>query len=114
MKRLSWITVGLLTVEFFYLLMFVAVCISPADVCCGTTLPQRSFYSIELTFSQSLFGMNINLLESNPAWWLYAIFAAGTAGTTLSVWVIFKRNPDVWFGFLNNLLRSWLTFNAFS
>jgi hypothetical protein len=34
MKRLSWITVGLLTVEFFYLLMFVAVCISPADVCC--------------------------------------------------------------------------------
>jgi hypothetical protein len=46
-------------------------------------------------FVASLFGMNINLLESNPAWWLYAIFAAGTAGTTLSVWVIFKRNPDL-------------------
>jgi hypothetical protein len=50
MKRLSWITVGLLTVEFFYLLIFVAVCISPADVCCGKTLPQRGFYFIELTF----------------------------------------------------------------
>ncbi|KAL4819769.1 hypothetical protein BDW67DRAFT_154099, partial [Aspergillus spinulosporus] len=43
----------------------------------------------------SLFGMNVDVLESNPAWWLYMFFALGTAATTISVWILFKRNPNL-------------------
>ncbi|KAL4744377.1 hypothetical protein BDW72DRAFT_188654 [Aspergillus terricola var. indicus] len=54
-----------------------------------------TFVFLPLMFIASLFGMNINLLESNPAWWLYVVFAAGTVVMTLSVWIIFKRNPGL-------------------
>ena len=46
--------------------------------------------------------MNVDLLDSNPAWWLYLLFALGTATVTISVWILFKRNPSVWSDFLEN------------
>jgi hypothetical protein len=39
---------------------------------------------------QSLFGMNIDVLASNPPWWLYIPFAVVTVLLTLVVWLIFK------------------------
>ncbi|KAL3428548.1 hypothetical protein BDV09DRAFT_181923 [Aspergillus tetrazonus] len=54
-----------------------------------------TFVFLPLVFVASLFGMNVNLLESNPAWWLYVVFAVGTAAMTISVWIVFKRDPDL-------------------
>ncbi|KAL3435422.1 ankyrin repeat-containing domain protein [Aspergillus tetrazonus] len=50
-----------------------------------------------LSWITTLFGMNVDLLDSNPAWWLYLFFALGTATVTISVWILFKRNPSVWY-----------------
>jgi Mg2+ and Co2+ transporter CorA len=44
---------------------------------------------------KSLFGMNVNLLESNPGWWWYLPFAFGTTTLTFAVWIIFKRSENV-------------------
>lgn len=44
---------------------------------------------------QSLFGMNVNVLESNPPWWIYIPFAVVTLGLTMVVWLTFKRYPSV-------------------
>lgn len=44
---------------------------------------------------QSLFGMNIDVLADNPAWWLYAPVAAGTSLLTLVVWLAFKYSNNV-------------------
>lgn len=44
---------------------------------------------------QSLFGMNIDILASNPPWWLYVPFAVGTTLLTLAVWLTFKNSNDV-------------------
>jgi Mg2+ and Co2+ transporter CorA len=44
---------------------------------------------------QSLFGMNIDLLASNPAWWIYVVFAVATMALTMLAWIIFKWNEDV-------------------
>ncbi|KAL4867794.1 hypothetical protein BDV12DRAFT_170852, partial [Aspergillus spectabilis] len=43
----------------------------------------------------SLFGMNVDILESNPPWWLYLPLAGGTILLTLTVWIIFKRNSEL-------------------
>ncbi|KAK2780710.1 Ankyrin-2 [Onygenales sp. PD_12] len=39
--------------------------------------------------------MNVNVLADNPAWWLYIPFALGTVVLSLTVWVLFKRNPKL-------------------
>lgn len=39
---------------------------------------------------QSLFGMNIDVLASNPPWWLYVPFAVVTMLLTMIVWLLFK------------------------
>jgi uncharacterized protein (DUF58 family) len=44
---------------------------------------------------QSLFGMNVDVLESNPSWWFYIPLAVVLMIVTLSVWLIFKYNPGV-------------------
>lgn len=42
-------------------------------------------------FISSLFGMNVDILKSNPGWWIYVIFALGTMILTLGVWILSKR-----------------------
>jgi hypothetical protein len=44
---------------------------------------------------QSLFGMNIDILASNPSWWLYIPFSVGTILLTLSIWILFKSKAGV-------------------
>lgn len=46
--------------------------------------------------------MNVDILQSNPRWRLYLVFAAGTTTLTLVVWIAFKRNEEVsqWFQLL--------------
>ncbi len=39
--------------------------------------------------------MNVDILKSNPHWWLYLLFAAGTCTLTLGVWIAFKRYENV-------------------
>ncbi|KAK2800668.1 hypothetical protein FQN50_008052 [Emmonsiellopsis sp. PD_5] len=48
-----------------------------------------------LSWITSIFGMNVNVLANNPAWWLYIPFALGTVVLSLTVWVLFKRNPKL-------------------
>ncbi|KAL3478816.1 ankyrin repeat-containing domain protein [Aspergillus californicus] len=51
-----------------------------------------TFIFLPLMFISSLFGMNVNVLESNPPWWLYIPLAVGTMLLTMTVWIMFKRN----------------------
>jgi hypothetical protein len=95
MKRLSWITVSaiclstftcsftnVLSWQFVFLpLMFISVWPLICALSCKTDV---------LTPMQSLFGMNIDVLASNPHWWLYIPFAIVTVLLTLVVWLIFK------------------------
>ncbi len=39
--------------------------------------------------------MNVDILESDPGWWWYLVFAGGTSTLTLGVWIAFKRNENV-------------------
>ena len=39
--------------------------------------------------------MNVDVLGSNPSWWLYIPFAAATISVTLAVWSGFKQNENV-------------------
>ena len=39
--------------------------------------------------------MNIDILASNPSWWLYIPFAAGTIILTLAIWILFKTKKGV-------------------
>ena len=50
-----------------------------------------TFIFLPLMFISSLFGMNVDILESNPGWWIYVLFAVGTMTLTLGVWILFKR-----------------------
>lgn len=50
-----------------------------------------TFIFLPLMFISSIFGMNVDILKSNPSWWIYIIFAAGTMILTLGVWILFKR-----------------------
>lgn len=50
-----------------------------------------TFIFLPLMFISSLFGMNVDILKSNPGWWIYIIFAAGTMILTFGVWILFKR-----------------------
>lgn len=50
-----------------------------------------TFIFLPLMFISSLFGMNVNILKSNPGWWWYVVFALGTMILTLGVWILFKR-----------------------
>ncbi|KAL2137524.1 hypothetical protein VTI28DRAFT_9221 [Corynascus sepedonium] len=43
-----------------------------------------TFVFLPLMFIASLFGMNVDVLGSNPAWWIYVPFAAGTMFLTLT------------------------------
>ncbi|KAI1340908.1 hypothetical protein F5Y15DRAFT_35829 [Xylariaceae sp. FL0016] len=54
-----------------------------------------TFFFLPLTFVSGLFGMNVDILESNPSWWLYLVFASGTLILTSAIWVIFKRDPNL-------------------
>ncbi|RSM07225.1 hypothetical protein CEP52_005339 [Fusarium oligoseptatum] len=54
-----------------------------------------TFIFLPLTFVSSLFGMNVNVLESNPPWWIYLPFAFSTLGLTMIVWLTFKRYPSI-------------------
>ncbi|WAO92072.1 Hypothetical protein NCS54_00956500 [Fusarium falciforme] len=54
-----------------------------------------TFIFLPLTFVSSLFGMNVNVLESNPPWWIYLPFAFATLGLTMVVWLTFKRYPSI-------------------
>ncbi|KAI8720022.1 hypothetical protein NCS52_00446500 [Fusarium sp. LHS14.1] len=54
-----------------------------------------TFFFLPLAFIAGLFGMNINLLESNPPWWFYIIFASVTMIITFAVWIVFKRYPKL-------------------
>ncbi|RDW58630.1 hypothetical protein BP6252_13106 [Coleophoma cylindrospora] len=49
-----------------------------------------TFIFLPLVFVASIFGMNVDILKSNPSWWLYIPFAAGTAVLTLLVWLAFR------------------------
>ncbi|KAK4243222.1 hypothetical protein C7999DRAFT_18406 [Corynascus novoguineensis] len=49
-----------------------------------------TFVFLPLMFIASLFGMNVDVLASNPAWWIYVPFAIGTMLLTLVVWLCFK------------------------
>jgi hypothetical protein len=49
-----------------------------------------TFVFLPLMFIASLFGMNIDILSSNPPWWIYIPFAVVTTLLTLAVWLIFK------------------------
>ncbi|KAL2193567.1 hypothetical protein P885DRAFT_81219 [Corynascus similis CBS 632.67] len=42
-----------------------------------------TFVFLPLMFIASLFGMNVDVLGSNPAWWIYVPFATGTMFLTL-------------------------------
>ncbi|PQE04066.1 hypothetical protein CJF31_00003166 [Rutstroemia sp. NJR-2017a BVV2] len=44
---------------------------------------------------QSLFGMNVDVLENNPAWWWYIPLAALLMFITFTVWIIFKRSEGL-------------------
>ncbi|CRL24611.1 DNA methylase, N-6 adenine-specific, conserved site [Penicillium camemberti] len=48
-----------------------------------------------LSWITSLFGMNIDILASNPPWWFYILFAVATTFLTLAVWLIFKHNSHL-------------------
>lgn len=49
-----------------------------------------TFIFLPLMFVSSIFGMNVDVLKSNPRWWIYILFAAGTMILTLGVWILFK------------------------
>ncbi|KAK4250514.1 hypothetical protein C7999DRAFT_28850 [Corynascus novoguineensis] len=49
-----------------------------------------TFVFLPLMFIASLFGMNVDVLASDPAWWIYVPFALGTMLLTLAVWLIFN------------------------
>ena len=44
-----------------------------------------TFIFLPLMFISSVFGMNVDVLKSNPHWWIYILFAAGTMILTLGV-----------------------------
>ncbi|KAK4232843.1 hypothetical protein C8A03DRAFT_19953 [Achaetomium macrosporum] len=49
-----------------------------------------TFVFLPLLFIASLFGMNVDVLASDPPWWIYIPFALGTMVLTLAVWLTFK------------------------
>ncbi|KAK4123005.1 hypothetical protein N657DRAFT_645721, partial [Parathielavia appendiculata] len=49
-----------------------------------------TFVFLPLMFIASLFGMNVDVLASDPPWWIYIPFALGTMLLTLVVWLTFK------------------------
>ncbi|RSL55155.1 hypothetical protein CEP53_007211 [Fusarium sp. AF-6] len=63
--------------------------------CAKLTECVLKFIFLPLTFVSSLFGMNVNVLESNPPWWIYLPFAFSTLGLTMVVWLTFKRYPSI-------------------
>lgn len=50
-----------------------------------------TFIILPLMFISSLFGMNVDILKSNPRWWIYVLFAVGMMILTSGVWILFKR-----------------------
>ncbi len=60
-------------------------------------LPRRSLLHITDGFDreQTLFGMNVDILDPPPPWWWYLPLAVGTMFLTVSIWIVFKRNETV-------------------
>ncbi|KAL2871034.1 ankyrin repeat-containing domain protein [Aspergillus lucknowensis] len=54
-----------------------------------------TFIFLPLMFISSLFGMNVDILESNPSWWLYLPFAGGMILLTMAIWIVFKRDSHL-------------------
>ncbi|ERF69382.1 hypothetical protein EPUS_05927 [Endocarpon pusillum Z07020] len=54
-----------------------------------------TFIFLPLLFISSLFGMNVDIVANNPAWWWYPVLAGGVTAFTFSVWIIFKRSNTV-------------------
>ncbi|KAM0172531.1 hypothetical protein ACHAPF_007410 [Botrytis cinerea] len=54
-----------------------------------------TFIFLPLLFIASLFGMNVDILENNPAWWWYIPLAALLMFITFTVWIIFKRSEGL-------------------
>ncbi|KAI0003433.1 hypothetical protein F4779DRAFT_621915 [Xylariaceae sp. FL0662B] len=54
-----------------------------------------TFIFLPLTFISGLFGMNVDILASNPPWWLYVPFATGTFLITSTIWIVFKRDQEL-------------------
>ncbi|KAH6638134.1 hypothetical protein C7974DRAFT_390939 [Boeremia exigua] len=54
-----------------------------------------TFVFLPLVFVSGLFGMNVDILESNPSWKWCLVFMAGTLSLTMMVWIVFKRFPDL-------------------
>ncbi|KAL2069546.1 hypothetical protein VTL71DRAFT_14225 [Oculimacula yallundae] len=61
----------------------------------GPHFPINLIRETALLTAQGVFGMNINVLTSNPQWWWYLVFAGITTTITLSVWLIFKRYKNL-------------------
>ncbi|KAL3455729.1 hypothetical protein BJX64DRAFT_271823 [Aspergillus heterothallicus] len=49
-----------------------------------------AFIYLPLMFTSSLFGMNVNILRDNPAWYWYLPFAAVSVGVTVSTYLIYQ------------------------
>ncbi|KAK4223548.1 hypothetical protein QBC38DRAFT_46433 [Podospora fimiseda] len=47
-----------------------------------------TFIFLPLTFISGLFGMNVDILESNPPWWWYFPFAGGIMTITFFAWMV--------------------------
>lgn len=101
MKRLTWITVSHpsslafslpktpstnqgSSLSFFpsHLWRYVLTCVILLVHCLGI--------SADVRLHETCFGMNIDILASNPAWWIYVASATGTVLLTSTVWIAFK------------------------
>ncbi|KAF1807900.1 hypothetical protein P152DRAFT_284453 [Eremomyces bilateralis CBS 781.70] len=58
-------------------------------------LSRITFVFLPLLFISGLFGMNVDVLKVNPPWWWYIVFAVVALALTMTVWIIFKRYPNV-------------------
>ncbi|KAI9741115.1 MAG: Ankyrin-2 [Cirrosporium novae-zelandiae] len=58
-------------------------------------LIKQLILTLRLPANVGLFGMNIDILQSNPSWWLYLTLAAGTTTLTFAVWIIFKGSENL-------------------
>ncbi|KAH8727040.1 hypothetical protein GQ44DRAFT_704442 [Phaeosphaeriaceae sp. PMI808] len=49
-----------------------------------------TFIFLPAMFASSLFGMNVDILRSNPDWRWYLLFGGGLLALTVFVWLLFK------------------------
>ncbi|BCS04112.1 uncharacterized protein AKAW2_70990S [Aspergillus luchuensis] len=51
-----------------------------------------TFIFLPLMFASSLFGMNVNALQSNPDWRWYIVFGAASLLLTYALWKVSDQN----------------------